>query len=97
VIFVILVPRKNNQKMRGTPAAATIMTTPVEDLVAEEDFKESCRLMGFATLQDIAALSPEELMKKKGFSYGWLRQLVTILRKNGLTDLLQPLPGNNPG
>jgi hypothetical protein len=62
-------------------------------LKAGKEFITQCHEMGFKNIQDILRLTPEELITKNGFSYHWLGELVSLLKKNQLLHLLQSIPG----
>lgn len=51
--------------------------------------------MGFRTLGDILAVSPQVLVARKDFSYLWLEELTSVLKQRKLLHLLQAIPGNN--
>lgn len=58
-------------------------------------FVEASEKMGFQTIADILAAGRENLLKKEGFSYHWLAELITFLSEHKLIHLLQPMPGSN--
>ncbi|MET3982025.1 hypothetical protein ABIB62_004641 [Mucilaginibacter sp. UYP25] len=72
-----------------------ILTVPIPQLDLSEGFCTTSALMGFKTLEDIVFVLPEQLIRKKGFSYSWLGELSAYLDKKGLLYLLQPLPGKS--
>jgi len=59
------------------------------------EFLEASGKMGFGTIADVLAAGREELLKREGFSYHWLGELVTFLSEHKLIHLLQPMPGSN--
>ena len=70
-----------------------ILSSPFFTLGFSAGFCESCKEMGFETLEDILLILPEQLINRKGFNYGWLGELSTYLGNKGLLHLLQPIPG----
>jgi len=78
-------------------AEQPIINAPIESLEFTKEFIESSEKMGFDTIAAILAYGRGELVKKDGFSYHWLGELVAFLSRHKLIHLLQPMPGNNPG
>lgn len=76
---------------------SVILNKEIRRLDLSDGFKELSKLMGFDTLQQIIAIGPAELFKKEKFDYAWFGELIKYLDKNGLGNLLQPLPGKNHG
>lgn len=70
-----------------------LIQTPIKKLQVNPKFARRCQEMGFVTLEDILALSAEELLSTPGFSYHWLAELTDLLNKHQITHLLQPVPG----
>lgn len=75
--------------------ASKILCSPFFELGFSISFCESCKAMGFETLEDILMTLPGELVNKKGFNYSWLGELSTYLDNKGLLHLLQPIPGKS--
>ena len=75
--------------------AEVFLKIPIHQLVVSKQFCDQCKMMGFATLGEIVRTSPEEIVKKEGFSYHWLSELSELLKKEDLLRLLQPLPGSS--
>lgn len=72
-----------------------ILSSPFFTLGFSASFCESCKAMGFETLEDILLILPEQLVNKKGFNYSWLGELSVYLSNKGLLHLLQPIPGKS--
>lgn len=68
---------------------------PIEMLGFSSSFVETSGKMGFQTIAEILAAGREDLLKREGFSYHWLGELVAFLSANKLIHLLQPMPGSN--
>ena len=66
-----------------------ILKMPFDQLGFNNNFCNSCKLMGFNNLEDIFRVTPKQLVSKKGFSYTWLGELSGYLDKKGLLSLLQ--------
>ncbi len=47
------------------------------------------RGLEFATLRNLLQHPAHQLLKMEGFGYRMLKELITLLEKNGLTDWLQ--------
>ena len=62
------------------------------DLNMSRALLSGCKRMGFTKLADILRLSPEELIRKGGFSFHWLSELTGFMKANGALHLLQNLP-----
>jgi hypothetical protein len=75
--------------------AQEALNIPIREMDLGDSFCSACNQMGFETLADIVLILPEELIKRKGFSYTWLGQISGYLDSKGLLYLLQPLPGRN--
>lgn len=74
-----------------------ILIIPIKDCGFSEIFLAGCRDMHFETIADIVFAVPAELIKKRGFSYTWLGELIDFLNKYQALHLLQPIPGKNRG
>ncbi|SFA41265.1 hypothetical protein SAMN04488511_102284 [Pedobacter suwonensis] len=74
-----------------------LLQTPINKLGFSPGFCSVCAAMNFTKLIDITAISPDELINKKGFSYGWLGELSGYLDKKGLLHLLQKPQEKNYG
>jgi hypothetical protein len=78
-------------------AELNLLQTPINKLFLGHQFEWQCRVMGFATLEAILLLSPEELVARPGFTYHWLGELSALLSKHQLLHLLQSTPGKSFG
>ncbi len=74
-----------------------ILSTPIGEAEFSKDFSERCKLMGFETVAEIVYTAPYELIKKRGFSYTWLGELIEFLNKYQALHLMQPIPGKSHG
>ncbi len=72
-----------------------ILTIPISKLDVSTEFRKQCSIMGFETLKAVTEIEPEVLLKKRGFNYNWLGELIEFLSKHQLLEALQPLPGNS--
>jgi hypothetical protein len=72
-----------------------LLTSPLKLIGLSEKFCNCAKIMGFSTLKSIIDCPTNELINKKGFSYGWLEELTSFLIENKLLALLQPIPGKN--
>jgi hypothetical protein len=72
-----------------------IITEPLKNLEFSKDFLQANTRMGFENLADILAENRESLLRKEGFNYRWLAELVEFLSARQLLHLLQPLPESN--
>jgi hypothetical protein len=76
---------------------AECLDKPLTDLGFTEEFCDRSKTMGFLTIKEIIALSPENIVTRNGFSYTWLGELSEFLDKRKLLHLLQPVPGKSYG
>lgn len=74
-----------------------ILKTPITELEFSDQFILQSEAMGFKTIAEMTDILPEELLKRKGFDYNWLGELVRFLSKHQLLEILQPLPGSSRG
>ena len=74
---------------------ASILKKQIKELRVSTSFAATCEKMGYPTLEAILSEKPEQIRKKKGFSYTWLGELIDVLSKNELLHLLQPIRGNS--
>jgi len=74
-----------------------ILSRPLTELGFSEMFYEACEMMQFETMADIVFVVPGELIRKRGFSYTWLGELIDFLNKYQALHLLQPIPGKSRG
>ena len=78
-------------------ADLNLIQTPISKLYFSHQFEWQCQSMGFATLEEILVLSPEELLVRPGFTYHFLGELSDFLNKHQLLHLLQSTPGRSFG
>ena len=66
-----------------------ILSTSFRELGFDSAFCKLSERMDFRTLKDVCALSPQELINKKDFTYTWLGQLAGYMDKKGIIHLFQ--------
>ena len=66
-----------------------MLDVPVEELEVSQYFKEVSARMGFKTLRPTTDAGWGKLLKMKGFTYEWFDELVHLLKKAGILQLLQ--------
>ena len=66
-----------------------LLDIPVEELEVSDYFKEVSEKMGFKTLRPMTDAGWGKLLKMKGFNYEWFDELVHLLDKAGILQLLQ--------
>lgn len=74
-----------------------ILSTSLREFEFSETFLDGCRTMQFETIADIVFVVPDELVRKAGFTYTWLGELIDFLNKYQALHLLQPIPGKSRG
>lgn len=66
-----------------------LLYEPIAFLGMTEKFVKGCEAMGFATINEIMEIDPKDLVKRDGFDYKWLAELVSYLDGKGMLHLLQ--------
>ncbi len=66
-----------------------LLDQPVDRLPVSPEFKQMMRGLEFTTLRNLLQHPAHQLLKMEGFGYRMLKELITLLEKNGLTDWLQ--------
>jgi hypothetical protein len=74
-----------------------ILNFPIKDLPVSENFCVRSKLMGYATIGEIVETPPDAIIKKEGFNYDWLAELIRLLMSYNMLHKLQPIPGSNAG
>ena len=74
-----------------------LLELPLQELELTPEFAAQGGRMGFHFLKDILLVSAEELIRKDGFTFRWLNELISFLDKHKLLYLLQPIPGKTAG
>ncbi len=72
--------------------AREFLERDVLDLKIGPALRSGCKRMGFNKISDILLLSPEELIRKEGFTFHWLSELTGFMKAQGALHLLQNLP-----
>ncbi|QHS56564.1 hypothetical protein GWR56_13805 [Mucilaginibacter sp. 14171R-50] len=73
-------------------SAEQLLEQPVAGAGFSNNFTLLCGKMGFEKIGDIAALTPEQLLHRDGFTFHWLSELITFLEENQALHLLQARP-----
>ncbi|RLJ77364.1 hypothetical protein BCL90_2449 [Pedobacter alluvionis] len=61
----------------------------IDQLPVSDSFKLKSVELGFSTLRDITNVGWGKLMKLDGFCYTWFNELVKLLNRRGLLELLE--------
>lgn len=76
---------------------STLLDLPVGELGLSPEFCGRSKIMGYGTIREMVAATPEQMIGKKGFTYTWLGELTAFLTRQQLLHLLQPIPGKSYG
>jgi hypothetical protein len=74
---------------------SSVLDIPINALSASEEFKRISFEMGFGSLREILSKTPKDLLNVEHFSYIWLEELITILRRYDVLHLFQARQGNS--
>lgn len=69
--------------------ANNILKKPIAETGISDEFRKMCDLNGFKTLEDIVIFRAAQLTKKPGFSMHVFKELIVVLKKNGLESRLK--------
>lgn len=72
--------------------ALNFLEQDVLNLKIDQVLRSGCKRMGFNKISEILRLSPEELIRKEGFTFQWLSELTGFMQAQGALHLLQNLP-----
>ena len=67
----------------------SILQVPIADLPVSTKFYRQSRKMGFETIGEMAELGMNGLIQRPHFTYLWLAELLQLLKKYRLEELLQ--------
>ena len=75
----------NNEKINENE----MLDSPVDELEMSPYFKEISKKMGFKTLRPMAKIGWGKLSQMEDFDYDWFDELISLLKKEGLLELMQ--------
>jgi hypothetical protein len=75
----------------------SFINQPISGLGLSNDFLKTSEKMAFGTIAEILKVDPVDLLKRDGFNYNWLGELIEFLTKHQLLHILQPIPGKSYG
>ncbi len=68
---------------------SNVLDQPAEALPVSPEFLEMMQTLHFETLRELLHYPAWQLLGMEGFGYRSLKELVTLLEENGLTDCLK--------
>lgn len=63
---------------------------PLEMAGLSYSFLAKAKMMGFETLDEIFSTKRDELIRREGFTFHWLSELISFLQERNALHLLQP-------